>query len=118
MSRGLGEKQNALLVTIRCYGKPMTFADMRAHIIQAIDAAPGEKLRVSFERSLRRALHRLTDDFILTAMGNGGPGDPLRYFITGDILGNTPQAHALREAVEADSGAEVAAARLNARIYK
>jgi hypothetical protein len=121
MSRGLGRLQNGLLAAIRGHGKPMTFADIRAHIIQSIGAQPDEKLRVSFERSLRRALHRLTSDHMLIAMGEGGPGEPLRYFIHPlfiGMMGDTPQALALREALEADSGANEAAAGFMARMLK
>jgi hypothetical protein len=76
LSRGLGKMQNALLATVRQHGKPMTFADIRATINEGIGRADRDaKLRASFERSLRRALHRLTSDPFLIAMGDGGPGD-------------------------------------------
>jgi hypothetical protein len=47
-------------------------------------------------------------------MGDGGPGDPLRYFIHPlaiGMMGDTPQARALHVALEADSGANEAAAK-------
>jgi hypothetical protein len=108
MSRGLGKLQRGLLVTIRRHGKPMTFADIRADINEGIGAPYDGKLRSAFERSARRALHQLcSHDFpVLIAMGSGGPGDPLRYFIHPlqiGTMGDTPEARALRVALEADS---------------
>jgi hypothetical protein len=91
----LGKLQSALLTTIRRHGKPMSFANIRASIVQDMGAEPNAKLRTSFERSLRRALHRLAGDFILIAMGDGGPGEPLRYFIhplSIGMMGETPEA--------------------------
>jgi hypothetical protein len=120
MSRGLGKMQKGLMAMIRQHGKPMTFEDMRANIRQGIGAKPDDaKLRVSFERSMRRALHRLTSDHLLLAMGDGGPGDPLRYFIHPlmiGMMGDTPEAGALSEALKADSGAEAAAAKFMATL--
>jgi hypothetical protein len=119
MSRGFGRLQNALMDGIRHHGKPMTFGDIRAVINP--DLEPGERLRVSLERSLRRALHRLVSDGMLIAMGEGGPGEPLRYFINPvsiGMMGDTPEAHALQEALKADPGANVAAAGFMARMLK
>jgi hypothetical protein len=102
MLRGLGKVQMALLGIIRRHGRPMTFAEMR-----------GGALSASLERSARRALHRLVCDGLLIAMGDGGPGEPLRYFLHPlgiGMMGDTPEAHELRKALEADSGADVAAA--------
>jgi len=79
MSRGPGRIQRYLIGMIRWYGKPMTFADIRAQVKQDLDIEPDGKLRVSFERSLRRALHRFVCDEILISVGNGGPADPLQY---------------------------------------
>ncbi len=58
-----------------------TAAPRRAVIRQGIEADPDAKLRASFERSLRRALHSLARDKMLMVLGDGGPGDPFRYFI-------------------------------------
>jgi hypothetical protein len=122
MSRGLGRLQRGLVTTIRLHGKlhgkPMTFGEIRASITQAMGAEPDAKLRASFERSLRRALHRLTRDVVIIAMGDGGPGDPLRYCFITDALGDTPEARALRKAVEADSGQEVGAMRMMRNAYR
>jgi hypothetical protein len=63
MSRGLGKMEQALLATIQLHGKPMTFSDLRAVINSANDTEPSARLRPSFERSARRALHRLTSKF-------------------------------------------------------
>src|SRR6202035_5353930 len=38
------------------------------------------KLRPSHERSLRRALRRLCEQRFLVPLGDGGRGEPLRYF--------------------------------------
>jgi hypothetical protein len=113
----LGKMQNALMATIRQHGKPMTFAEMRA----TASDQPGVKLRPSFERSVRRALHSLTTNNMLIAMGDGGPGDPLRYFLHPlliGFLGDTPEAKALQAALEADSGANEAAGRFMAKHFK
>ena len=104
---------------IRRHGKPMTFADIRA---AAIGDDRDVKLSASFERSLRRALHRLAhpDVALLIAMGDGGPGDPLRYFIHPmaiAFMGKTPEALALQAALEADPGANEAAARCMAKMF-
>jgi hypothetical protein len=73
MSRGFGRLERGVMALIEGTGKPMTFV--------AIRTAMETKSRPTFdERSLRRALHRLTEKCMLIAMGNGGPGDPLRYF--------------------------------------
>jgi|SRR5689334_21436647 hypothetical protein len=74
MSRGFGRLERGVIALIEQTGKLMTFV--------AIRAAMETKLHPTFdERSLRRALHRLTNKCMLIAMGNGGPGDPLRYFV-------------------------------------
>lgn len=114
MSRGLGRLQVALLSIIRRHAKPMTFAAIQADIKQQIGAGPEARLRPSFERSLRRALHGLVDHWHLITMGDGGPGDPLRYFIHPlaiGTMGDTPESQRLREAIEADPGAEAASDR-------
>jgi hypothetical protein len=112
MSRGLGKLQRALWETIRQHGKPMTFDDLRATILQGIGAEDGAKLRPSFERSLRRALNRMAENGGgLIAIGDGGRAEPYRYFIHPLIIGmmgKTPEADALQQALEVDPGAEKA----------
>jgi hypothetical protein len=106
MSRGLGKLQIALMASIRRHRKPMTFADIRAQIITDLDLKPNTKLRASFERSLRRALHKLSKKDMLLAIGDGGPSDPFRYFIHPlmiGMMGNTPEAHTLQEALLQDA---------------
>jgi hypothetical protein len=114
MSRGLGKMQSSLLTTIRIHGRPMTFEAIRATVRQGADLPADAKLRPSFERSLRRATHSLTQSFHLIAIGDGGPGDPHRYFIHPlmiGMMGDTPTAHTLQKALEADSETEAAAAK-------
>jgi hypothetical protein len=81
MSRGLGWMQRYLFETICTHGKPVTFADLRAIILNADNAPPDHVLRQSVERSLRRALHSMVRDKTLIAIGGGGRGDPHRYFL-------------------------------------
>ena len=82
MSRGMGKMQRSLMAEICLNGKPMTFEEIRASIRKGINAAPDAKLRASFERSLRRALHTMTNGSVLIAMGDGGRGEPFRYLST------------------------------------
>jgi hypothetical protein len=79
MSRGPGYIQRHLVAMLRRHGKPMTFADMQRQVLRDVGAPPGNVLRVSVQRSIRRALHRLVRDQGLIAIGDGGRGDPLRY---------------------------------------
>jgi hypothetical protein len=115
----LGRIELALLTTIRLHGKPITFADIRSHVNEGRGVEPGAKLRLAFERSMRRALHQLVSKFLLVAIGDGGPGDPLRYFIHPLVIGamgDTPEAHALKAVLEADPGANEAALKFMLRI--
>ena len=109
MSRGLGRLQRVLWETIRRHGKPMTFDDIRAVIRQELDVEDGTKLRPSFERSLRHALHRMVSDGGLIAIGGGGRADPLRYFMDPTLIAiasTTPEeGHAWLNALAADPGA-------------
>jgi hypothetical protein len=98
--------ERGVLALIELTGKPMTFAAMR-------DAMETKLRRTFDERSLRRALHRLTDKCMLIAAGNGGPGDPLRYFVHPLRIGmmeDKTRADALRAALEADPDSDRAAA--------
>ena len=103
MSRGFGRLERGVMALIERAGKPMTFV--------AIRAAMEAKLRPTFdERSLRRAVHRLTEKCMLIAMGNGGPGDPLRYFVHPRIGmmrdQDAARTEAMQSALKADPGAE------------
>ena len=115
MSRGLGRLQRALFAAIQRHGKPMTFEDIRNVIRQDFEMDDGAKLYPSFERSLRRALHRMVRTSGLIAIGDGGRGDPYRYFVHPMIIGmmaKTPETEALQQALQADPGAEKAVATL------
>jgi hypothetical protein len=120
MSRGLGRLQRGLLGLIERHGKPMTFADIRTRIKQDVGNDQDMKFRTSVERSLRRALHQLTKEMFLIAMGDGGPGDPLRYFFHPlfiGMMGDTPRGRSLQEALENDAGANEAAAKYMAKVF-
>ena len=80
--------------------------------------ALSSRLAASFERSIRRALHRMVDAGELIAIGDGGRGDPYRYFfhpIGIAIMCDKPEASALWKALEADPGTEEALVRLRMR---
>ena len=113
MSRGLGSLQLALINTIRLHGEPMTFADIRA---EALSDDPGSTLPASLERSMRRALHRLASEGTLIEIGDGGPGDPYRYFIHPLLIAlmcdEQEELDAIYKKLEADSGTPAALAKL------
>ena len=115
MSRGFGRLQQALLLTIRQHGKPMTFEEIRAVIRQTFELEDGAKLYPSFERSLRRAIHRMVSDRMLVAFGDGGRSDPYRYFFHPmgiAIMCDEPEAQALWKAMQADPGSNEALGEL------
>ena len=100
------------------HGKPMTFEEMRAAIKRDVDAEPDAELRASFERSVRRSLHRLTVEGILVAIGDGGQSDPHRYFLHPlgiAISCDAPEAQALWKELEADPGSNEALGKLFAK---
>jgi hypothetical protein len=108
-----------VLRLIREYGKPMSFAEMRAVINAAGGLEPDAPWRPAFARSMRRALHLLTKQHLLVAMGDGRPGNPYRYFlhpISVGMMGDTPEARALYAALEADPDANRAVADSMARM--
>jgi hypothetical protein len=112
MSRGLGWVQRTLFHTIRRHGKPMTFGEIRAAFLREFDAPPENRLTTSFERSLRRALHNMTSNGPLIAVGGGGRADPHRYFMDPmliTIVSKTDEEGlAWLEALEADpAGSEM-----------
>jgi hypothetical protein len=97
MSRGLGRMQRVLFETIRRHGQPMTFDELR---IEAI-GDDGGRLRGAFERSMRRALHRMVSDGGLIAIGGGGRADPFRYFVHPMVM-PPEETNALMDALAAD----------------
>jgi hypothetical protein len=109
MSRGLGRLQRVLSETIWRHGKPMTFDDILTVIRQELGAEDGTKLRPSFERSLRHALHQMVSDGGLITIGGGGRADPFRYFMDPTLIAiasTTPEeGHAWLNALAADPGA-------------
>lgn len=119
MSRGLGKMQRLLWKMVYDHGKPMTFEEMREVILQALgDRAPDRlvnlyrgELRPSFERSLRRALHKMVKDRgMMITCGIGGSADRFRYFIHPMVIAmmDAPKSDALLTALEADPGATAA----------
>ncbi|MGO9421177.1 hypothetical protein [Roseiarcus sp.] len=122
MSRGHGHLQNFVQAMISRAGKPMTFEDMRAAILESAGTPPTAKLLPARERSLRRAVQRLTDDSVLIAIGDGGRGDPFRYFIHPVIIGmishdDPERGRALEAALTADAGSNAAAAKFMAKMF-
>jgi hypothetical protein len=103
MSRGPGWMQRYLFMTIRAYGKPITFCDIRSIILRAENAPPDAVLRSPVERSLRRALHSMVRDQMLAVIGRGRPGDPFRYFINPLVIamvGDESEYRAYLDAIE------------------
>ena len=107
MSRGLGRLQSGLMGIIKYHGRPLTFAEIRG------DNLPSP----SRERSVRRALHKLVQNGMLIAMGDGGRADPFRYFFHPVGIGimaaeNKSQGETLVAALQADPGVEAAIFKL------
>ena len=115
MSRGPGWLQHALFNLIRGSDKPVTFAEMRAHILQDLGVNdPDTKLKSSFERSVRRALQRLTEDGTLMALGEGGPSDARRYCLDPMMVAITGDKEAFGRAMniaKTDPGGNEACAK-------
>jgi len=84
----------------------MTFENIRAELRAVWELPADARFRPAFERSLRRALHSLVRDQVLISIGNGGPGDPLRYmlhpfavaFLGGDKASEDALMAAMRDA--------------------
>ena len=108
MSRGPGWLQRDLMFTIRSHGKPMTFEDIRSRVRQCIGIEQGYRLRPSFERSARRALHSMVRDKVLIVLGAGGPGDLFRYFLHPLLIGfmaDATEARALLRVLDVEADA-------------
>jgi hypothetical protein len=84
MSRGPGQLQKYLFLTIHRSGKPLTFGEI-VKLAYPLDA-PNRPPQAWKIRSLRRALHKMVKDNIVLASGVGGPGDPHRYSINPMVL--------------------------------
>jgi hypothetical protein len=118
--------QRYLFQTIKTYGKPVTFADLRTIILKAENAPSSQRwLPQSVERSLRRALHRMVSDGVLIAIGGGGRGDPYRYFIDPILVamisaasGDPAEWCAYQQAIEAHPGATEAANKAAAKMFR
>ena len=108
MSRGLGKLQrdikHALTVMFDHGYGPMRIADIRNWFIARYGGNPDtDKLPLTHERSLKRALKGLIDkDEVLIFDGKGGPGDPRRYITvecfasaTGEKVKDTAHAKAI-----------------------
>jgi hypothetical protein len=92
MSRGPGYIQRNIFELLMHIKKPMTFAEIsaRAYPPGSFEHDMAKTLgsaKVSGIRSLRRALHKMVKDGVLTAFGKGGPADPHRYYIDAMFLG-------------------------------
>jgi len=106
MSRGFGRLQRSLMAIIRHHGRPMTFAEIR-----------GERRHPTRERSVRRALRSLVDDYMLIAIGDGGRREPTRYFIHPLIIRKAGDKD-LWQAFEGDPGAEEAVDKMTASMAR
>jgi hypothetical protein len=107
--------------TIGRSNKTMTFADIRADLLQSWGVNdPDTKLRPALERSLRRALKSLADAGALLALGGGGGrGDPQRYCINpimAAVSGSKEQFERSSAILQADPGAHVAADKFMQRM--
>jgi hypothetical protein len=85
MSRGLGKMQR-FWVQVACNNiNPWTFDELcRSAFPEAYE--PGQEMRPSLKRSLRRALKKLVDERTIIPLGAGGRADPLRYCINPNCL--------------------------------
>ena len=122
MSRGYGILQRNLFQLITDARKPMTFGEIRTVVLQDLGVNdPDRKLRPSFERSLRRSLKALADGGAIMALGEGGRGDPKRYWLDPLMVAITGDKEAFHEAMtilEADPGASLACTRRMQRMAK
>jgi hypothetical protein len=94
MSRGPGYIQRNIFELLMQTKRPMTFAEILACAyplgsFEGDMAATLGGANVGAVRSLRRALHKMVKDGILTALGEGGRADPHRYYIDAVFLAMT-----------------------------
>jgi hypothetical protein len=116
MSRGPGYVQRYLTGLVLGSDKPMTFADILACAFAegSYEADMIKELgkgKVAIVRSFRRALKKLVDDNTLIAIGEGGPGDPKRYWRNPMLLalfGSEGQYEEAMAALEAEPGGKAA----------
>jgi hypothetical protein len=82
MSRGCGEVQRVLFSVIYKAENPVTYAEIVGRLLQEAGVNdPMTKLRPDRERAVRRALKGLCDRNLISALGNGRPGDLYRYSV-------------------------------------
>jgi hypothetical protein len=102
MSRGCGEVQRVLFSVIYKAENPVTYAEIVGRLLQeagvndpmtklrpdreravrrALKGLCDRKLRPDRERAVRRALKGLCDRNLISALGNGRPGDLYRYSV-------------------------------------
>jgi hypothetical protein len=123
MSRGHGYLQRALFEAVAHNDKPITFSEIRRIVLRDgfDEHDPKAKLNPVFERSLRRSLKALTDDSTIMALGEGGPGDPKRYWLNPLLVGMSGNKEWYRKtqtAIEADPGGALACAKLMQKMQK
>ena len=112
MSRGPGIKQRMVWDVIVSHGKPLTFTEICAQIVREVGVEPDIKLRPSFQRSTRLALHRLTKKGVMIAISDGR-GEPFRYFLHPMVVdmmaADQSKFDILFKALDADAGENAAA---------
>jgi len=120
MSRGHGALQHNLANLILQSPDPMTFAE-----IAAVAFPPGsyeaDISRVGRVRSLRRALRRLCDDGTIMKIGDGGRGDPYRYWLNPMMVAMTGDKkfyRKLNKRIAADPALTAAANAIAKRLFK
>jgi hypothetical protein len=128
MSRGPGTVQRYLAELICGSDKPMTFADILACAYpegsyEGDMAKELGQVNVGRVRSLRRALKSLVDDEFLIAIGEGGRGDPKRFWINPMLIalsGSSSKEDFDRTAaiLKAEPGGTAAANKAWARMTK
>jgi hypothetical protein len=124
MSRGHGATQRYLMELICASPDPLTFAQIMAI---AFPAGSYERdiakicggSNVGQIRSMRRALRRLCDDSSIMIIGQGGRGDPYRYWLNPMMLaafGNKSRYDEVCKRIDADP-ALIAAANAAAKAF-
>jgi hypothetical protein len=117
MSRGHGVVQDYLMKLILQSPDPMTFAQIMTIAFpdgsfESDMAMARGGSKVGRVRSLRRALRRLCQDGVIMMIGDGGRGDPYRYWLNPMMValsGNEALYDDLCKRIDADPALTTAA---------